>query len=283
MQLRQTMSTLVELMERLAEDVIRPQPGLAPSEQVVGSAVRITRAILGYSSHEPLGNLTRRLEKAGVSIAKADLKRDAVFGYSIWLNGATQRPFVALSHFQTPYRMRWTLAHEVGHLVLGHEFRAIDPLQAEREADQFAGSLLVPPEPFMDDLLGGVNLSSLAHLKLKYGVSIAALVRRAYDLGLVDHSRYESLNVQISQKGWRKSEPGDEQAPYEEPILLRQLAERKYGEPLIVKAVSDDLGLPEDILYPCFSGTRAFLEDVRVRHWLAGAGEVAVSTDERSI
>ena len=44
-------------------------------------------------------------------------------------------------------------------------------------------------------------------LKNSWGISVAALVYRAHELGHIDDRRYRSLQIQMSR--WRKSEPGE--------------------------------------------------------------------------
>jgi len=250
---------LFEFVDRLSEDVQIPQPSIP---RVFGEppmlAAERARVLLGYSEEEPISNLTRRLEKLGVTIVKSCLKADAVFGYSTWANQKVPRPFIVLSHFQTPYRMRWTLAHELAHVMLGHEYAAISAETADDEADDFAGSLLVPPGQLEEDLLAGTTLSALSYLKTKYGISLKALVRQAHKIGAIDGHRYTSLNVQISQKGWRKGEPGDDTAQYEEPGLIRELLDVKFPPGTPSHQVADIMGLPHDVIFPAMLPTRDF-------------------------
>ncbi|RYG37861.1 ImmA/IrrE family metallo-endopeptidase [bacterium] len=265
-QIRQLGSVVFEFTEKLAEGIERPEvqiPRIFGEKPAL--AAEKARNLLGFGSEEPIGNLTRRLERLGVMIVKADLKQDAVFGYSFWANDRVPRPFIALSHHQTPYRLRWTLAHEAGHILLGHEYSATDPKVADQEADQFAAALLVPVEALTEDVFEGVNLSALSRLKARYGVSMAALARRTHDTGLIDHSRYESLVVQMSRLGWRKSEPGDDTAQHEEPILLKQMIEAKYGPGFVPEKVAAHLGYPEDAVFPSMVTTKSFLVSMKLR------------------
>ena len=70
-------------------------------------------------------------------------------------------------------------------------------------------------------------LSDLARLKASWGMSIASMVSRASNLGLIDANRTRSLQIQINSRGWRKQEPvhvGDEH-----PVLMRQIMTAKYA------------------------------------------------------
>lgn len=66
-------------------------------------------------------------------------------------------PTIFLNERHTRTRRRFTLAHEIGHIVLGHyEMAHAEPVM-ERQADIFAAEILMPVQefrrvaPFMDD------------------------------------------------------------------------------------------------------------------------------------
>ena len=261
-------SVIFEFVERLSEGLVRPDAqvirAFGESPELVAERAR---ALLGYSPMEPIGNLTRRLEKLGATVVKAALKEDAVFGFSTWANQRTPRPFIVLNHFQTPYKARWTLGHELGHIFLGHEYAALSADVAEEEADRFAGALLVPTGMFTEDIQGGTSLSAYSFLKRRYGVSIKALVRRSHEMGLIDHAKYTSLNVQISKKQWRTKEPGDDIAEYEEPALVKQLIEEKFPG-VSPHVIPERMGLPHDIVYPTMLPTKEFKQVWRLQKLL---------------
>lgn len=260
---------ILEFVERLSEGLVRPD---AQAIRAFGDSPELVaeraRALLGYSPMEPIGNLTRRLEKLGATVVKGVLKEDAAFGYSTWANERTPRPFIVINHLQTPYRARWTLGHELGHVFLGHEYAALPADIAEDEADRFAGALLVPTDMFTEDIQGGTSLSAYSFLKRRYGVSIKALVRRSHEMGLIDHAKYTSLNVQISQKQWRKKEPGDDVAEYEEPALVKQLIAEKFPD-TPPHDIPSKLGLPHDVVYPSMLTTKEFKEVRKLQEMLS--------------
>ena len=61
-------------------------------------------------------------------------------------------------------------------------------------------------------------MPALARLKARWGVSMAALIRRGRDLGEVTEYRYRELNIELSKAGWRTREPVE--VPAERPRLL---------------------------------------------------------------
>jgi Zn-dependent peptidase ImmA (M78 family) len=80
------------------------------------------------------------------------------------------------------------------------------PDEAEREADAFASEFLMPAAEIRPQL-NRLDLARAALLKRYWKVAMSAIIRRARDLGRIDDRRYQSLNVQISQRWWRKIEP----------------------------------------------------------------------------
>jgi hypothetical protein len=95
------------------------------------------------------------------------------------------------------------------------------------EANRFATALLVPRQRVLGDVSDSLQLRDYARLKATWGVSIQALIMRAHDLGVISATRKRSLLVQLSAKGWRKSEPV--RVGHEEPLLLWTLLTRRFG------------------------------------------------------
>ncbi|MDR7184575.1 Zn-dependent peptidase ImmA (M78 family)/transcriptional regulator with XRE-family HTH domain [Microbacterium trichothecenolyticum] len=180
------------------------------------AAARAVRAMWALPMG-PIRNIAATLERAGIVIIRADLESQKISAISIPpLDGAPHMMFVNAS--QPADRERFTLAHELAHLVLHGD--AIAPETAEKEADEFAAEFLMPASEIRAQLKG-ISLQRAAQLKLIWRVSMGALIRRARDLGVIDEARYRSLNVQISQRGWRTVEP----APIERdvPTVMRDL------------------------------------------------------------
>lgn len=192
-----------------------------------------TRDALRLAPDKPIPHLTRVLERAGVAVAPLVLTDDPEdapaggghFGVSYW--GGIGAPAL-IGYFSGSHgdRKRFTLAHEVGHLVL-HTFRprAEDP---EGEANRFASALLIPrvrAETFISEQH---SLAEYARMKATWGVSIQALILRGMALGLISDTRKRSLFVQLSAKGWRKKEPVV--VGHEAPLLLWKLLSRRYGQ-----------------------------------------------------
>jgi Zn-dependent peptidase ImmA (M78 family) len=76
----------------------------------------------------------------------------------------------------------------------------------EREANRFAAAFLVPKEPFLDEFPRRLNWDHLYEMKRRWRVSVQALLRRAYDLGILSHATYRRAFVQLNARNERTSE-----------------------------------------------------------------------------
>jgi Zn-dependent peptidase ImmA (M78 family)/DNA-binding XRE family transcriptional regulator len=206
------------------------------------SAARTTRSDLGLSPDRPIPNLTMALEKAGVSIFCLPIDLDERDAYSGWSGHDLNKPLIVLSSGRPGDRLRFSLAHELGHLVM-HWSQRGEPKDLEEQANWFAGEFLLPEAAMRSDLLPPVTLMSLAKLKPKWGVSIQALVRRAKDLQIISPRRYHYLYQQLGAHGWRVREPENLDIPLEQPRAFRKTAEVLYGYPIDTRKMAEDLSL----------------------------------------
>lgn len=227
----------------------RPDLPMAKDDLSAGDVERLaaaTREALQLDLEGPIAHLTRTCERAGIAIVPLtlpDAEDDEFepvghFGVSCW----PSRDELALIGYFTGGpgdRHRYTLAHELGHLVL-HGSRRIthDP---EGEANCFAGALLVPEERAREIFSSAVMLSDFIQLKKHWGVSIQALIMRGAKLGLIDERRKASLFKQLSARGWRRTEPVT--VHREEPALVWRLLERQFGSPVPYAKAADEIGL----------------------------------------
>jgi Zn-dependent peptidase ImmA (M78 family) len=152
-------------------------------------------------------------------------------GLSGWCN--QKYPVTVISMIAEADRRRFTLAHELGHLVMDTE--AVSDKEAERFAHRFAAALIVPAKRAFHELgtrRTRLDLEELGILKRKYGLSIAAWIYRAKDLEIITDNHASNLYRELSQRGWRKQEPIDYIGD-EEPLKLDQMAHHAVAEGLI--------------------------------------------------
>lgn len=184
-----------------------------------GSPAEVARAVRA-SWRMPMGpvrDMAAALELAGIIIARSNLESPKIAAISLD-NVGSYPALIILNRGLPADRERFTLAHELGHLVMHSVLVTTD--EAEREADAFAAEFLMPAAEIRT-ALKGITLARAAQLKMVWRVAISALVRRARDLGVIDDSRYKSLMVSMSQKGWRKSEPVE--VAHDHPTVMSSL------------------------------------------------------------
>jgi Zn-dependent peptidase ImmA (M78 family) len=165
----------------------------------------------------PVCDMVAALEGAGAAVVTADLDSDRLDAVSQW--DGRQAPLVLVGRHAPGDRCRFSLAHELGHLVM-HQQPGNGPDQ-EKEADAFAAEFLMPAADIRSDLTGAIDLARLAGLKRKWRVSMAALLRRAQTLGTITDWHYRSVQVEMSALGYRTQEPVP--LAHEHPRLLPNL------------------------------------------------------------
>lgn len=173
----------------------------------------------------PIKNLTDFMERAGVLIIKCDMSGARIDGVSYQIGGLP--PIVFLNKDIPADRERFTLAHELGHLVM-HKY----PTESmEKEANSFAAALLMPAADIAPDLRG-ITLEKAAALKPYWKVSVGSLLYKAKTLKSVDEGQMQYLWRKRSALGWNTKEPESLDFPNEQPTLLNALLQN----------MQDDLG-----------------------------------------
>lgn len=173
----------------------------------------------------PIVNLTDYCERAGVIVAWCEFDAP-IDGVTMTVRDLPSCIF--LNSRVTADRMRFSLAHELGHVVM----HRVPTNEIEDEANSFAGELLVPEKAFRRSLIGQrITLEWLARQKAYWRVSMAFLVFRAGVLGLTTRHQNEYLWKRLSALGWRTREPQETDFPHERPTVFPGLV-RFHAEDL---------------------------------------------------
>jgi Zn-dependent peptidase ImmA (M78 family)/DNA-binding XRE family transcriptional regulator len=196
--------------------------------------------------HLPIGpvvHLVRNLEARGIVIARIPaVDAETIDAFSA---APHHRPMIALSHKGNPMRRRFSVAHELGHLLL-HPEPAPGSGHHEREANVFAAELLMPAVELADRLPRPADVAELKDVADGYGVSVTALAYRGKDLGVYGDSTVRRVLSTVTKLGWRTHEPVRADYPGEEPELLPRAVElaESHGLPLPRLAANLHIGLP---------------------------------------
>ncbi|WP_206456330.1 helix-turn-helix domain-containing protein [Aurantimonas marina] len=194
-----------------------------------GSVERIATIVRTFWKVQegPIRNLTRLMERAGVVVGESDFQGASVSGVTFAAPG--RPPIVLLNRDHPADRLRFTLAHELGHLVM-HRFPTPE---MEDEANRFASAFLLPPDEMREVFRGRrITLELLAALKKEWRVSMQSILMCAQSVGAVTPNQSRYLWQQISARGWRTREP----------VSLDFEADRPTVFPTILRSHVEDLG-----------------------------------------
>ena len=202
-------------------------PWFDPFEYDPSTAARLLR-MQWHMPSGPVRDLTRWMEAAGCLIIVADFGTSRIDGLSQWSEG---QPVIMLNSTPPTDRYRLTLAHELGHLCLHSQGV---PDDVESDATTFAAEFLMPADTIRPQLRN-LTTGKLHDLKRHWGVSMQALIERAYRLRTISATQRTSLYKKFSRLGWRTHEPvSDELAP-EYPRLAAQI-----GQAMLARGLTQD-------------------------------------------
>jgi Zn-dependent peptidase ImmA (M78 family)/transcriptional regulator with XRE-family HTH domain len=242
-------SLVFEFAMRLAEraSLIPVRLPLGDDPMVAARNVRLAMK----APDGPLPNVTRAIERLGVLVLPLPDFRDCD-AFAVWAGPGREYPVIGIIGQKPPDRVRMSLTHELGHLVL-HRSVASGTQELETHAYQFAAELLMPAKTITRDLAAQkLNLFRLAELKGTWGVSMQALSRRARELDVINDRQYRYLMKQLSLRGWRADEPNLTTLALERPRAIRKLGEVTLGLSPNWKNVARDFTLTDSFLSDLF-------------------------------
>ncbi len=189
----------------------------------------------------PVRDVTLVLEEAGIIVAHSRMGGSSISGVTFRVPGMP--PLIVINVDQPADRMRHTLCHELGHIVM-HQFPTPN---MEKEADQFASCFLAPTADIRSHFGSGrVDLRRLAALKPIWKMSMASLVFVADRVGKLTTAQKNYLWQQFSIAKIRTSEPPELDFAREQPTLLSSLLKLHienlgYGIGELAKVLVEDV------------------------------------------
>ena len=187
----------------------------------------------------PIPDITELLEERGVKVFKWRLP-GSVDGLSCRVRQVRGDavPVVVCSTGKSSERQRFTIAHELGHLVLDIP----STVPEERACQRFAGAFLAPGDELVREVgrrrlnFGFDELIAIKHI---FGISAAALVMRLRDLGIITEATVRDIFSGIG-RGWRTEEPRPLERT-ESPTRFRRLCLRALAENEISESKAAEL------------------------------------------
>jgi Zn-dependent peptidase ImmA (M78 family)/DNA-binding XRE family transcriptional regulator len=179
---------------------------------------------------KPLENIIYLVEQNGILVTMFETNTDDIDAFSQFINIEEQERYIigCSKNKGTAARIHFDIAHELGHILLHEWSEDIENLSKdefkakEKEANAFASAFLLPKEAFIKDVgIYADNLAFYIELKKKWKVSISAMIRRSFNLGLIDSCTYQQLMRNMQKKGIKKKEPLDDILFTAQPSLLR--------------------------------------------------------------
>ena len=206
--------------------------------------------------NDPIPNLVELLEEQGIKILAVDLTNIDGLTARVRRTQKSDVPVIVVNRKEWGERQRFTLAHELGHMVMTAK------VDEEKAAHRFAGAFLMPAEALWAKIgkhRTSIGWNELFELKQIFGASVQAVTYRCKDLGIFNVSLFRRLFDEFTRRGWRAP-------PYKEPyakegekpkrferLTFRALAEGAVSEPkaaellgLSVHELNRRMGEPPD-------------------------------------
>lgn len=188
-------------MNNIDADNIKLKKYLCNNLEDAEKAANDFRNYIKISNKQPISDLINILENLGIiiiQIKNPDNRFDDFDGLSEIVNSIPV--IVLLDGIKDGARQRFTIAHELGHLVLNINN---DELDEEKLCNRFASALLMPKEAIINEFgysRGNINFFELTAFKNEFKVSYAAIVYRLKDLNIISEYLYKKLSIFLSQR-----------------------------------------------------------------------------------
>lgn len=205
--------TLLERLVAAAEQVDTldgppPHPLRRPPPETETHAVKLAgevRTVLD-NVESPLLDLVGACEGFGLWAFCLELGDDGFDGATVALDG---RGLALINAAADPGRRRFTLAHELGHHIIGDEYvvhrGAGGGNGLESRLNTFAGHLLLPDRAITkewEEHEGHRDTrDALIRIGVAYRLSWSAVIARARQAGVIDHPQEEHLRAQVPRGG----------------------------------------------------------------------------------
>jgi Zn-dependent peptidase ImmA (M78 family)/transcriptional regulator with XRE-family HTH domain len=222
----------------------RPREAPYPVKDVADAeyAARAIRAHWNLGI-DPIPNLAELLEERGIKILSVNLSDIDGLTATVRRKGGEPIPVIVVMGNIWSERKRFTLAHELGHMLMD-----VRPhVNGEKAANRFAGAFLMPVEALWREIgkrRTMISLGELLRLKELFGASFQAIVYRCHDLGIIGDAAYRRLFQVFNEKGWRKppyEEPGAIPAEAEQPRRMERLCFRALAEGAISESKAAEI------------------------------------------
>lgn len=197
------------IIDEFSESIEWPNFSLSPLNVEEGYTPQYiagyNRKLLKLTKDEPVKNIISLLEQNGIIVYEID-EIEKFDGVSFITDKGF--PVIIVNKNFSNDRKRFTIAHELGHILLHNE--NLYPISSyrdkEKEANIFASEFLMP-ENEIKNSLRQLKMNDLGDLKSYWLTSMGAIIRKAKDLNCIDENRYRFFMIEMSRYGYNKKEP----------------------------------------------------------------------------
>lgn len=180
---------------------------------------------------DAINNIIFLLEENGIKVIQLDTDEE-FDGLSGFVNKV--HPVIIVNKKAYAERQRFTVLHELGHLLLHFDTDMPDKAK-ERLCNVFANEMLLPSSQFIE-MVGAsrkdISLQELIPLQKQYGLSIDAMMYKAKELGIITEQRYKGYCI-------KRSSSADFHRQVIEPRYPREDSRR--FQTLVYKAISQEV------------------------------------------
>jgi Zn-dependent peptidase ImmA (M78 family) len=211
---------------------------LEESEPLPTEAAASIRAIWNLGA-VPIANMLTLVESKGIRVFALSGGEREIDAFSFW---HAERAYIFLNTDKSAERLRFDLAHELGHICMHQGISTNRVRQYELDANAFASCFLMPRIGLIPQIISTPNFDDMMALKKHWGVSATAMVRRLHQLGRILDWQYRSWMVDLSKRGFRRDEPDG--GTKEQSTVLRQVLTLAREDGWNLHRISAQLGIP---------------------------------------
>lgn len=210
---------LSKLLEAIELEARLPAPPAIDPDQHNGDIRKIADTVRQRWGvpRGPVRDLTRLVEDSGVIIMPFDFGTSLIDGFSQHA-GDGLPPIIFINKSQPTDRYRFSLAHELGHIIMHH---TPNPEQ-EIQANLFASEFLMPRKD-IESQLYNLSIKKFMDLKLHWGASMQTLMYKSWEIGKISDRMYKYYNIELARRGFRAREPVALSHFNEAPAVLREI------------------------------------------------------------
>lgn len=145
---------------------------------------------------DPINNVIALLEANEIKVVEIDEDSGTSFdGLSVFVND--KFPAIVVNKNYDIERKRFTLFHELGHLLLNID-QKFSPKEQEKICDRFAGAVLLPKSILIKEIgekRSRISITELVNFQKQFGISIPAIMYRLVSLDVIPESRIRNFYI----------------------------------------------------------------------------------------